>query len=272
MRKDYHMHPMVVQKPERFDAFVKKAIAEGIEEICVTDHMPLLCSDAKDRIPHGRIKEYCKIVRNFAEQYKSDITVKLGIEVDYHPSIQGEIEAVLETGEFDFILGSSHLHVVRQQELFHGKLSRNEYAKLMFENTIRAAETGYFDAIAHLDMFRWIFSRSDRYPLLNDNYSELVHTTLIDETLDAIKENGLRLEINPHFAGQTGNIIDTYPSTFLVSRALDKDISFTFGSDAHSPECVGEFLNELRVHSVYGLAIANWENDGKEKISQYENK
>lgn len=255
------MHPMTIQKPERFDEFVKKAIAEGIGEICVTDHMPLLCSNAKDRIPHGKVKEYCMAVRSLAKQYKSEIAVKLGIEIDYHPSVRGEIEAVLEAGEFDFILGSSHLHVVKERELFDGQTTRNEYAKLMFENTIRAAESGYFHAIAHLDMFRWIFSRNDRYPLVDDDYSEAVHATLIDETLDAIKENGLRLEINPHFAGQTGNIADTYPNAYIVSRALDKGIRFTFGSDAHSSECVGEFLNELRAHPVYGLAIASWEND-----------
>ena len=36
MIKDYHMHPMVVQKPEQFDLFVQKAVAEGIEEICIS--------------------------------------------------------------------------------------------------------------------------------------------------------------------------------------------------------------------------------------------
>lgn len=261
MRKDYHMHPMIIQQPERFEAFVKKAIYEGIDEICVTDHMPLLCSDAKDRIPHGKVSDYCTAVRNLAKQYEAQITIKLGIEIDYHPSIKDEIDSVLEVGEFDFILGSSHLHVVREKELFNNKTTRNEYARAMFKNTIGAIQSGYFDAIAHLDMFKWIFTKNDRYPLIDDGYSEQFHIALIDEALDAIKEHNLRLEINPHFAGQTSDIVDTYPSEYIVNKALEKGIRFTFGSDAHSPECVGEFLDELRDHPVYGLALASWENE-----------
>lgn len=260
MRKDYHMHPMIIQKPERFDAFVQKAIQEGIGEICVTDHMPLQCSNAKDRIPHGEVKAYCTAVRNFAKQYEADISIKLGIEIDYHPSVKNEIEDVLEAGEFDFVLGSSHLHVVQERELFNHKTTRNEYARAMFENTIGAIQSGYFDAIAHLDMFRWVFSRSDRYSLVDDGYSENLHIALIDETLCAIRQHDLLLEINPHFAGQTGNISDTYPCGYVVERALQKGIRFSFGSDAHTPECVGEFLNELREHPVYGEAINTWEN------------
>lgn len=261
MRKDYHMHPMVVQNPEQFDLFVKKALAEEIEEICVTDHMPLLCSQAKDRIPYGKVKEYCVAVRNFADQYKQDISIKLGIEIDFHPSVRDEIEEVLEAGEFDFVLGSSHLHVVREKELFQGRTTRSEYAKAMFENTVEAAQSRYFDAIAHLDMFRWIFSKDDRYPLVNDGYSEKMHETLIDEVLEAIKEYNLRLELNPHFAGRTGNIADTYPSCYIVEKALARGISFSFGSDAHTPKCVGEYLNELRRHEVYRKALATWENE-----------
>ncbi len=259
MIKDYHMHPMVVQKPEQFDLFVQKAVTEGIEEICITDHMPLLCSHAKDRIPHGKVKEYCAAVRRFAKQYENEISIKLGIEIDFHPSVKDEIEAVLEAGEFDFVLGSSHLHVIKQHEWFKNNVTYTEYAKAMFENTILAAQSGYFDAIAHVDMHRRIFARKDKFPLIDDGYSETMHTKLINETLDVIAENGVRLELNPHIAELTGNIMDMYPSLYVTERALEKGIKFTFGSDAHKAESVGTCLKELREHEVYKKALATWE-------------
>ena len=259
MIKDYHMHPMVVQKPEQFDLFVQKAITEGIEEICITDHMPLLCSSAKDRIPHGKIKEYCTSVRRFAEQYKNRISIKLGIEIDFHPSVKNEIDAVLDAGEFDYVLGSSHLHVIKQHEWFQNNVTYNEYAKAMFENTILAAQSGLFDAIAHVDMHRRIFARKDKFPLIDDGYSESLHAKLIEETLDVLVENGVRLELNAHIAELTGCIEDMYPHTFIVERALDKGISFTYGSDAHKPESVGVCLKELRKHKLYKQALATWE-------------
>jgi len=257
--KDYHMHPMAVQKPEQFDLFVQKAISEGIKEICITDHMPLLCSKAKDRIPHGKIKEYCATVRSFAEQYRNDISIKLGIEIDFHPSVKDEIDAVLDAGEFDFLLGSSHLHVIKEHEWFQNNVTYNEYAKAMFENTILAAESGYFDAIAHVDMHRRIFQRKDKFPLIEDDYSESLHWNLIEETLDAIAANGVRLELNPHIAELTGHIEDMYPSVSIVKRALEKGIQFTYGSDAHAPKSVGACLKDIREHHVYGKALATWE-------------
>ena len=111
MKKDYHMHPRVIEGDERFDLFAAEAIKKGIERVCITDHMPLSISNASDRIPKGRVGEYCRRVRELSERYKGIIDIKCGIEIDFHPSVIGEIEEVLGDGEFDYILGSSHMHL-----------------------------------------------------------------------------------------------------------------------------------------------------------------
>ena len=82
---------------------------------------------------------------------------------------------------------------------------------------------------------------------------------MIDETLDAFVENGVRLELNAHIAELTGCIEDMYPHTFILQRALAKGISFTYGSDAHKAESVGVRLKELRKHELYKQALAMWE-------------
>jgi len=69
MIKDYHMHPRIVTSPERFELFARKAIDAGIEEVCITDHMPVSVSNSPDRIPEGRVSEYCSSVRRLAEEY-----------------------------------------------------------------------------------------------------------------------------------------------------------------------------------------------------------
>lgn len=85
------MHPMVVQNFEGFDDFARQAIARGIQEVCVTDHMPLSISNAGDRIPAGKVTEYCQKVRKLACKYEGRLSVKLGIEIDYHPDYIDEI-------------------------------------------------------------------------------------------------------------------------------------------------------------------------------------
>ncbi len=110
MRKDYHMHPQIIRGQEHFDAFAATAIARGVDEVCVTDHMPLL-GIGGDRIPAGCVGEYCDAVRGAARRYEGRLSVRLGIEIDYHPDHMDEIRSLLKETRFDFVVGSVHLHI-----------------------------------------------------------------------------------------------------------------------------------------------------------------
>ena len=76
MRKDYHIHPSVLLVPEKFEMFVQSAIDRNIEEICITDHMPLSISKTSDRIPSGMVSKYCSCVRELAEKYAHKLSIK----------------------------------------------------------------------------------------------------------------------------------------------------------------------------------------------------
>ena len=260
MIKDYHLHPQILTKPDWIHSFIRTAIEKGIDEICVTDHMPLSLSDAADRIPAGRVGEYCTRVRRLAEEYAGRISIRLGIEIDYHPSVTGEIEAVLEAGDFDYVIGSSHLHVA-PADLFRSIRTYTEFAGAMLENDILAARSGYFDTLAHLDFFKWHFSRPDRFPLTDDGFVYERLCPLVEDVLDAVREEGIRLELNSHRLAHTDDIGWMYPEIWIAEMALEKGVRFAFGSDAHSPEHVGTGLDILHAHPVYGKALALWEED-----------
>ncbi len=258
MIKDYHVHAQVLTNPANAKTFLEAAIDCGIDEICITDHMPLIGNSAGDRIPVGQVGRYCETVRTLAEQYAPRLSVKLGIEIDYHPSLEPQIHAVLAEGGFDYVLGSSHLHVL--EGMFERYRTRNEYAAAMLENTCAAAKSGFFDAIAHADMYHWIFANPQRFSLADDGFSEERHRPLIEKTLETLYQTGVKLEINPHFAESHGkNPEAVYPSIGITEAALRRGLSFTYGSDAHKPASVGVMLPELRRHPVYGQALRRWE-------------
>ena len=259
MVRDYHMHPQILTKPELFAQFVETARMNGIEEICITDHMPLIGSSAKDRLPAGSVREYCATAKRLKEHYRDVLSVKLGIEIDFHPTVTDQIERVLDEGEFDWILGSSHLHALPGLEIVKNCKNGTQYTMKMYENTAAAAESGWFTAIAHFDMYRWIFSRPDRFPLEDDGFREEDHKDVIDDVLKVIAAKGLRLEINTHFAVSQEDLSCVYPSPMILNMAAEKGIPFSFGSDAHKPEDVGALLPELRQSPVYGKAIRVWE-------------
>ena len=259
MRKDYHMHPMVTQAPERFFDFVETALKNGIEEICITDHMPLsFVPDGTDRIPHGKVKDYLNRVHEFREQYCGVISVRCGIEIDYHPSIAGEIEDVLGAGDFDYILGSSHMHVFYKD---YEKYTFNDMAEVFFENSLRAVETGWFHTVSHLEMNRFMYDRPQRFPLRDDGYDPLKHEDILRELMQGIAEKNMYLEINSNLARQKNDIAYMYPQAIIMDWAHEAGVRFAYGSDAHLEHQVGSFLDELHESPVYKDAIAAWERE-----------
>lgn len=186
--------------------------------------------------------------------------MKLGIEIDYHPDYHDEIEAVLNSGDYDYVIGATHLHV-SELNAFEKYHTHNEFAQAQLENTIACARSGYFDTIAHIDFFRWHFTLPNRFPLVDDGYSVERNLSLIDKALNAIRDEGLRLEINPHLAVIQARLESTYPEASIVQMALDKGMKFSYGSDAHSFDHVGAMLKELRAHPIYGPALHTWEEE-----------
>jgi len=260
MVKDYHLHPQILTKPGQIRSFIETALKRGVEEICITDHMPLSLSSAADRIPAGRVGEYCARVRELAEEYKDRISIKLGIEIDYHPTIADEIEAVLKAGDFDHVIGSSHLHVA-PADIFDSIHTYTEFAKAMLENDILAARSGYFDVIAHLDFFKWHFTRPDRFPLTDDGFVYKNLSPLVEQVLDAIRKAGICLELNSHRVAYTNDPDWMYPECWITEMALEKGIRFVYGSDAHNADHVAVGLDLLRSHPVYAKALAQWEGE-----------
>lgn len=84
---------------------------------------------------------------------------------------------------------------------------------------------------------------------------------LVEKILDTLRDEGVRLELNSHRLTKTGDFNDMWPENWIVESALEKGVKFSFGSDAHQAPAVGAYLPELREHSLYGKAIAQWENE-----------
>ncbi len=258
MVKDYHLHANILNEPEKYSGFIDAAIKNGVEEICFTDHMPFSLSDAPDRIPHGRVRDYCRRIGEIKEQYNGIISVKCGIEIDFHPSVSDEIKSVLDAGDFDFILGSTHMHTFVPD---HSKHTFNELAAMAIENSCLSVESGLFDAVSHFDMYRFVFENPQRFPFIDDGYDVLKFEKEIKLFLKSLAEKNMLLEINPHLAETKKDFSFIYPQEMIVKWALDAGCRFSYGSDAHHCADVGAMLGDIRKHKIYGAALETWETN-----------
>lgn len=236
LKKDYHLHPNLLKKPEQADLFIQRAVELGFSEICFTDHMPFtVTGDEHDRIPFGKVGEYCKKVREKAEEYKDKIIIRTGIEIDYHPSCIKEIEQVLSEGDFDYIIGSSHLNIAGFNIPMENT-TRTEFAEQVLKNYLLAAKSGYFDTISHLDVYRWVFWE---YPLKDDSYTYKSNIEIINKIFEELEKRRLNLEINTAPLYKGFDNLGAYPENDIIKISRQYKLSYVYGSDAHTADRVG---------------------------------
>ena len=248
---DYHIHTRLcghaVGEPEDY---VREAIRRGLPEIGFSDHVPLLgmrdehLSMAPEDLPH-----YVDLIRDVQESV-SDLTIRLGIEMDYFPDRMDETWELVSPYEFDYVYGAVHyidgwgFGDSRHLSSYQGKDPDRTYARY-FELFCEAAREGGFDIMAHPDLVKK-HGITTRLPI-----EELYESAAI-----ALKEADVAIEINT--SGLRKTALDLYPSRPFLRVCAEHGVPVTLGSDAHAPGQVGmDFdlaLRHLRATGITEIA------------------
>ena len=242
MISDYHIHTYLCRhaagEPR---AYVERAVELGMDELGFADHLPFLAGwtplyvASEDwAMTLGELDDYVSIVRDLQAEYGDDIRILLGIEADYIDDTLDETARVLAEYPFDYVIGS--VHVIGDGFPFDHSAMKSrlpEYGidRIFVESlgqVARAAESGLFDVIGHMDQakkygFRPVDARAV--------------AAAAEEALRAIAAAGIALELNT--CGWRKPVAEAYPAPDLLARASALGIPVTFGSDAHDPGDVG---------------------------------
>ncbi len=264
IRVDYHIHERHsadTAPGSTVEAYVRRAEALGLEEICFTTHLIVSGPDVATGIDPDEIPEYFREIEE--AQASTSVRLRVGLEVDYFPGEENRIERILDEYPFDFILGA--LHIVKGCDLgyrhgaerFFADKPMHKAIKTYFKWFRRAVESQLFDVMAHPDYFRrYLPSIGLRTPTFEEYTPEAL------EALEVVKEHHIGFEINS--SGYRHGIGDCYPTLEFVEAARRIGIeNITIGSDSHSVEHLGGWLN----HALETLTKA-----GYRKISVYQNR
>jgi histidinol-phosphatase (PHP family) len=221
--------------------YARSAIEQGIEEICVTPHIPL--PGFRPGFFNGRVRmdleEFDSYQRELegARSLFPRLAILSGIEADYIEGMEEYLEGFLSRNPFDLVLLS--VHFVREwgesEWVFdfkrNGKPLERVYSEY-FHAVRTGVETGLFDCVAHLDLIK-----QPGFPVLATNRHD------VEELLDACRERGMSAEIN--MSGARKRIAEAYPSGDIVRLMIERGLPLTVGSDAHSPSQVGMGIHDL---------------------------
>jgi len=231
---DLHNHtPRCHHAEGKMEEYIEKALLSGTKYFGICDHAPM-DFDPEYRMAFNEMAQYQSDVLEQKEKYKKQIEILLGYEVDY---LQGHMDKRVLNADVDYLIGSVHFldeWGFDNPEFIGNYESKNidEIWQKYFDTIEEMAKSKLFDIVGHLDLIK-VFKFMPK-----GNINEIAKNALI-----AIKNADMVLELN--IAGYRKPVAEPYPSRSLLKQAFDLDIPITFSSDAHKPEQVALFNDEI---------------------------
>ncbi|ELY53184.1 PHP domain-containing protein [Natronolimnohabitans innermongolicus] len=218
---------------------VDAADAAGLEGIGLTDHCAVSSRERPTtmRSVYGFNLDLTYERRRRAieaQREREDVSLSIydGVEMDYDPRDEREIEDFLETADFDYSIGSVHAVDglnVQARSNFTG-LSDAELEAVVdgyFENLVSLVGSELFDVAAHLDLI-------ERTPQLRGRAT----TDQYERVARALADSRTVPEVNAGRA--TVDMAIVHPSETFLEVLREYDVSVTVGSDSHRPGEIGE--------------------------------
>ena len=248
---DLHNHTILCHHASgSIDEYIKKAIETKTEYFGFSDHAPM-DFDPKYRMNFNQMNTYEKDVLDAKLRYKDKINILLGYEVDY---LKGHMDDRVLNAKVDYLIGS--VHFIEgwgfDNPEFIGRYEEQDIDEIWqkyFDTIEEMANTKLFDIVGHLDLIK-VFKFMPKKDI----------TLIARNALIAIKKADMVIEIN--VAGYRKPIKEAYPSSSLLQLAFKLEIPITFGSDAHEPNQVSLFNDEVikLAKSVGYIECAYFEN------------
>ncbi|MEA2312195.1 MAG: histidinol-phosphatase family [Solirubrobacteraceae bacterium] len=258
MLSDYHVHLRPDEPdtpPERYftpgNAERYRAAAEehGIAELGVAEHIYRFAA-ALEIWEHPFWHEWARDdLDAYCEFVREETDLRLGIEADFVPGREDRTANLLESSDWDFVVGS--VHFLRDRSLdteafsvWGAGESAERVWRRYFETVAESALSGLFDIVAHPDLVKVWGNRAPRPDGDLRRYYE--------PAVEAFAESGVAVEIST--AGLRKPVGEIYPARAYLEMLLEAGCPLALSSDAHLPDHVGfgyepalELLEELGV-------------------------
>ena len=233
MKTNYHTHTYrcnhAADAHER--EYIKQAIKAGFTDMGFADHCPMPLLDGMDpsqydgvlhvRMTPEETADYVNTLLELREQYKNEIDIHIGFEVEYFPELFDKFIEFISQFPIDYLILGQHFGSVNDTFWFGRSNRSEEELKLYVDLCIEAIKTGKFTYVAHPD-------------LCNFRGEIDVYEREMTRLIKCANEYSVPLEIN--ICGLQE--MRSYPNIQFWQLASEIGCDVVLGSDAHKPENV----------------------------------
>lgn len=244
IKADFHLHSSFSgDSITPMELMIQKGISLGLTHMCFTEHNDFDYPEIEDVPFIDFTLDVNKYKNNFyllKEKYIKDITLCFGIELGLQTNVIKENNNLIQTYDFDFVIGSSHICNHKDPYFpyfYEGRTEANAYREY-FESILENIQAYHnFDCIGHLDYVL-------RYgPTKDENFSYDQYKDIFEEILIKLIHMGKGIELNT--GGVKNGLKELHPCNHILKRykELGGEI-ITIGSDSHNEEHIGDYFSK----------------------------
>ena len=231
----YHNHSLFSDGIATPEAMARAAKAAGLKEFGLSDHMvcpPEGVEEVSWSMKWEYLERYVEILQKLKKELDDDsFTLRIGLEVDFFFENAGEVVKKLRAFPMDYLIGGVHIagtfpvdHSI-EPWLALTPEEKDEVCETYWKKVQGAAESGYFDFIAHMDLpKKFGVVEQERY---------IPHAIKL---LDLARTSHTAIELNT--AGWFKECKEQYPCLTILKEACKRNIPVVISADAHDPDHV----------------------------------
>ena len=245
-KTNYHTHTPLCRHALGNDIseYAKAAYDAGLSILGFSDHAPFKDHDLGYRMEYQELPLYFEQVDCLKQQYQGLMQIKKGLEIEYLPyytkpnysNHRNFYEYLLLDQKCDYLILGEHFFTDKDGTLFNLYNVADTEAYITYAKTcVAAMSTGYFDIIAHPDLFGVnAFSWDKNCDIASDLILEGATKYHVVVEYNA---NGYRRGIQNYPDGDRY----MYPLENFWKKIIGSDIPVIIGSDNHAPEQIWDY-------------------------------
>ena len=248
-KTNYHTHTPLCKHALGLNAaeYAKAAYDAGLTVLGFSDHAPFKDHDFGYRMDYDELPLYFEQVDGLKELYKNTMEIKKGLEIEYlpyylkksYPGHRNYYEYLIEDQKCDYLLLGEHFFMDKDDSIINLYHVNNTEAFIFYAKAcVEAMSTGYFDIIAHPDLFG-----VNSFPW--DKNCDIACDMILEGALKynmviEFNANGYRRGIHNYPDGDRY----MYPLNAFWKKVENTSIPVIIGSDNHSPEQIWDYAIE----------------------------
>lgn len=246
MIANYHTHTWRCgHATGREESYVRNAIDAGLKTLGFSDHGPQIFPagyTSSIRMEPGDLSDYIQVLRKLGEKYKKEISIPVGLELEYYPKFMPDTLSFLRDNGVEYLLLGQHFVEDEHSGWYAGAATGDaQRMRAYVDQVIEAMQLGVFTYLAHPDLIHF---------LGDDGFYYQEARRLCREA----KSCDIPLEINLLGLAEQRQ----YPNDLFWQAAGEEGCQVILGMDAHSPNAILDVPTEqkaLELVKTWGLRL-----------------